>query len=211
MSQQALRDDFRGTLHHIGDILTKVTRNSGPHGILTPPDSHKIAEGLFLSAWTHWEQFTHYLLIEDLSTAPGSKLHRGVRQFRTSGASRRLANQLLSHPDHPQKFVEWSDYGAVVSRANEFIGAGNRFAVTPLPRRSDLELLKRVRNAIAHRTDKAWGSFLSLCRDTPFSLAPSQMRGITPGRFLIAHNWNGQPIIRDTISLLDGAAVHLVP
>jgi hypothetical protein len=37
------------------------------------------------------------------------------------------------------------------------------------------------------------------------------MRGITPGRFLVAHSWNGQPVLRDAISLLDAAAHHLVP
>jgi hypothetical protein len=211
MSQQDLRDEFLNTLNHIGSVLTKVTQNSGPNGFLTAPDLHKLAEGLFLSAWTHWEQFTHYLLVEDVATNAGSTVHRGVRQFRTNRASWRLANQLLTHPDHPQKFIEWSDYASVVSRANEFIGAGNRFAATPLPRRSDLDLLKRIRNAIAHRSDKAWNSFVAMCRDAPFSIMPPQMRGITPGRFLVTHNWNNQPVLRNTISLLDAASRHLVP
>jgi hypothetical protein len=211
MSQEGLRDEFLATLSHIDSVLTKVTQNSGPHGFLSAPDLHKLAEGLFLSAWTHWEQFTHYLLIEDLATSPTSKLHREVRDFRTKGASWRLANQLLSHPDHPQKFIEWSDYGSILSRANEFLGVGNRFAATPLPRRGDLDLLKRVRNAVAHRTDRAWESFLSLCRGSPFSIPATQMRGITPGRFLVTHNWNGQPVLRDTIAMLEAAARHLVP
>jgi hypothetical protein len=211
MSQQDLRDEFLNTLAHIGSALTKVTQNSGPRGILSAPDLHKIAEGLFLSAWTHWEQFTHSLLVEDLATSVASKLHREVRQFRTRGAAWRLANQLLSHPDHPRRFIEWSDYADVVSRANEFLGAGNRFAATPLPRRGDIDLLKRVRNAVAHRSDRAWDSFLRLCRDVPFSIQPAQMKGMTPGRFLVAHLWNGQPILRDALSMLENAARHLVP
>jgi hypothetical protein len=211
MKQQALRDGFLGTLTHIGGVLDKVTRNSGPNGILSAPDLHKIAEGLFLSAWTHWEQFTHYLLVEDLATDGRSMLHRRVKGFRTANASRYMAAQLLNHPDYPVRFIEWSGYGTVVSRANEFLGAGNRFAATPLPRRGDLDLLRRVRNAIAHRSDKAWDSFLKLCRNTPFGLQPRQMRGITPGRFLVAHTWNGQPILRDTLDLLNAAARHLVP
>ena len=153
MSQADLRDEFLATLHHIDNVLTKVTQNSGPHGFLSAPDLHKIAEGLF----------------------------------------------------------EWSDYNAIVSRANEFLGAGNRFIVTPLPRRGDLDLLKRVRNAVAHRTDRAWESFLSLCRSVPFSIPPARMRGITPGRFLVTHTWNGQPVLRNTIAMLAAAARHLVP
>src|SRR5580658_8846258 len=145
MSQEDLRDEFLDTLNHIGSVLTKVTQYSGPHGLLSAPDLHKLAEGLFLSAWTHWEQFAHYLLIEDLATSHTSKLHRGVREFRTKGASWRLANQLLTHPDHPQRYIEWSDYSSIMSRSIDFLGAGNRFTATPLPRRGDLELLKRVR------------------------------------------------------------------
>jgi hypothetical protein len=211
MSQQTLRDEFLFTLNHISGVLTKVTQNSGPHGFLSAPDLHKLAEGLFISAWTHWEQFTHYLLIEDLATSRTSKIHCGVRVFRTRGAAWRLANQLLSHPDHPKKFIEWSDYAFVESRANEFLGAGNRFSRTPLPRRGDLELLKRVRNAVAHRSDTAWNKFHSLCRNAPFSIPPNKMRGITPGRFLVAQTWNGQPVLRDAILMLDAAARHLVP
>jgi len=211
MSQQDLRDEFIDTLDHIGSVLNKVTQNSGPNGFLSAPDLHKLAEGLFLSAWTHWEQFTHYLLVEDLATSATSKFHREVRLFRTTGASWRLANQLLNHPDQPKKFIEWSDYAFVVSRANEFLGAGNRFAAPPLPRRADLDLLKRVRNAVAHRSDSAWASFIRLCRDAPFSIPAARMKGITPGRFLVAQNWNGQPVLRDTLSMLDAAARHLVP
>jgi hypothetical protein len=211
MNDQELRDEFLKALTHIGNVLTKVMQNSGAGGFLIESDLHTIAEGLFLSAFTHWEQFTRYLLIADLANSPTSTLHREVQQFRDADAPMRLATQLLKHPDHPQKFIEWSNYADIVSRANQFLGAGNRFAATPLPRRNDLELLKRVRNAVAHRSDKAWASFLDLCEDPPFQIPPAQIVGITPGRFLVAHDINGQPILRDAIVLLDAAAHHLVP
>lgn len=210
MSQIDLRDGFLATLIHIGNVLTKVTQNSGAQGFLTEPDLHTLAEGLFLDAWTHWEQFTHYLLVEDLATLATSKLHTEIQQFSTAESAKRLANQLLSHPDHPQKFIDWSEYAYVESRANEFLGAGNRFAAAPLPRRGDVDFLKRIRNAVAHRSDKAWNSFLRLCQDPPFSIPLHVMPGMTPGRFLVAHNWNGQPVLRDAIALLNTAASHLV-
>lgn len=211
MTQVKLKDSFLDTLSHVDGVLTKLLQNSGPTQVLSAPDVHKLAEGLFLSAWTYWEQFTHDLLIEDLATTTSSKLHREIRAFRTKGAARRLANQLLSHPDHPNKFIEWSDYASVVSRANEFLGAGNRFAASPLPRRGDLDRFKRIRNAIAHRSDRAWLSFINLCKDPPFSIASTQMKGMTPGRFLIAHTYYGSPVLRDAIAMLDGSARHLVP
>ena len=211
MSERDLRDDFLDTLAHIGNVLTKITQNSGPTGFLLEADLHTIAEGLFLFAFTHWEQFTRNLLIEDVATQPASAVHRSVDKFHDPGAPLRLALQILQHPDHPHKFIEWSNYAEIASRANEFLGAGNRFASAPLPRRKELEMLKRVRNAIAHRSDKAWTSFLNLCIDAPFRISPAQMAGMTPGRFLVAHQLNGQPVLRDTLSLLEAAARHLVP
>lgn len=211
MKDQDLRDDFLSTLSHLGSVFTKLTQNSGAGGFLVDTDIHTIAEGLLLSAFTHWEQFTRYLLILDVAHSPASQLQRDIQQFRDADAPLRLATKLLNHPDHPQRFIEWSNYGDIISRANELLGAGNRFVAPPLPRRGDLDLLKRVRNAIAHRSDKAWASFLNLCEDPPFSLPPAQIVGITPGRFLVAHNLNGQPVLRDAITLLAAAARHLVP
>lgn len=211
MNQENLRNEFLDRLTHVGNVLTIVTQNTSPGGMLAETDLHLIAEGLFLSAWTHWEQFTHYVLVEDVATSVTSKLHCEIQSFRTTDAPWRLANQLLNHPDHPQRYIEWSDYAFVVSRANEFLGAGNRFSATPLPRRGDLDLLKRVRNAVAHRSDAAWNSFVRLCRDAPFSLPAGAMADVTPGRFLVAHVWNGRPVLRDAIFLLDAAARHLVP
>jgi hypothetical protein len=211
MSPFDARDEFLKTLAHVGDVLTKVVAQTGSQGLLVDVDLQTIAEGLFLYAFTNWEQFTRDLLIEDLATSPSSMLLREVQQFTDSDAPSRLAARLLKHPDHPQRFIEWSNYADIVSRANEFLGAGNRFAVTPLPRRSDLELLKRVRNAVAHRSDKAWTSFLNLCEDPPFNVPASEIVGMTPGRFLISYQWNGQPVLRDTLSLLEAAARHLVP
>lgn len=211
MSQEDARDEFLKTIGHVGDVLTKLTAHTGAQGILVDVDLQTIVEGLFLFAFTHWEQFTRYLLIEDLATSPTSLLQREVQQFADVDAPLRLATQLLKHPDHPQRFIEWSNYADIIARANEFLGADNRFAATPLPRRNDLELLKRVRNAVAHRSDKAWTSFLNLCEDAPFNVPASQIVGMTPGRFLLSQQWNGQPVLRDTLSLLESAARHLVP
>ena len=211
MTDHGTRDDFLRAIDHIRDVLTKVTANCAPGGFLAEADIHTIAEGLLLAAFTHWEQFTRYLLIGDVAHSPSSQLHRDVQQFHDPEAPERLAIRILQHPDHPQKFVEWSNYTEVVSRANELLGAGNRFAASPLPRRNDLDLIKAVRNAIAHRSDKAWTRFLNLCGDPPFSIPPAQITGITPGRFLVGHDWNGQPVLKDTIGMLEASAKHLVP
>ncbi len=73
VSQTDLRDEFLRTLKHIDDLLTKITQDISILGILTDIEGFTIAEGLLLSAWTRWEQFTRYLLVEDLATSPTGK------------------------------------------------------------------------------------------------------------------------------------------
>lgn len=43
-------------------------------------------------------------------------------------------------------------------------------AVCPVSQEDDIAKMKRIRNAIAHRSDKAWDSFISLVNATPFLL-----------------------------------------
>lgn len=211
MSDVQLRHQFTDTISHVRQVVTTVRGNSGPHGIFRPPDTHKIVEGLFLSGWTHWEQFLHYLLVCDVAFVQSSILRRSVTRFRTRGAPRRIADQMLTHPDHPKAFVDWSEYETIRQRADEYVGRNHRFDRLNNDRRTRLAFLKRIRNAIAHRSDRAWESFTNMCRTPPFNLTRRQMRGITPGRFLIAHNWNGQIIILESMTILEDSARAIVP
>jgi hypothetical protein len=99
----------------------------------------------------------------------------------------------------------------VVARAGEFLNPTNRFAAQPLPRLNDLSYLKRIRNAIAHKSDKAWESFTSMARNAPFALTAAQMNGITPGRFLVAHQWAAQTVLLTSLAVVRDSAQHLVP
>jgi|SRR5579871_1026673 len=207
---QDIRDEYFATLDHVAQVLPKLTHNLGRHGIFAFPDVHKLSEGLFLSAWTYWEGFLRTLVSFDLATDPKGILVKDVRHFRYVNSRYRLAERILNHPDHPDRFAEWSDYGLVVKRADEFLGPGHRFVMN-LPQNADLARLKRIRNAIAHKSDKAWSSFTSLVSGPPFHVTPRQRRGITPGRFLSAHQWNGLPVLEESINVLRGAAQALVP
>jgi hypothetical protein len=209
MAQADIRDDFLATLNHVANVNVTLRGQSGLHRPFTFPDQHKLSEGLFLSCWTHWEEFIRELLVEDLATVSAGFVRRDVRRFRVTRAPWRLAEAILFHPDHPQRFVEW-DYSYVRSRADTFLPVGHRFAPA-LPRHGDLDLLKRIRNATAHKSDRAWQSFLNLARNAPFSLTPAQMRGITVSRFVAAHQWNGHFVLDETVILLRTYATHLVP
>lgn len=219
MSAATIRDQFLITLDHIERTRVKLSDNTGPRSAFRQPDQHKLAEGLFLSAWTHWEEFLRKLFIEDLATLPHSGLNHEIRNYRTKGARYRLAAIMVDHPDE-RRFVEWSVFKDIIPRADVLIGNPNRFrtvGTAPGPgvaaplNQNDLELLKRIRNAIAHKSDYAWQSFRGLVSSPPFNLAPRQRRGITTGRFLTAHNWNGTPVLAYSISIFRHNAQLLVP
>ena len=207
--QEGHRDNFVGTLDHLETIASKLGGLLGRQGKLKFPDHHKLSEGLFLSAWTHWEEFIRLLLIDDLSTEPAGFVLKDVRTFRLKGAPRRMAERVLFHPDHPQKFVEW-DFGLTKSRADTFLPTGHRFAVA-LPRQGDLDKLKRIRNAVAHKSDRAWESFKKLVSEAPFNLQSNQRKALTVGRFLTSHQWNGQSVLLESFQVHRTHAAHLVP
>lgn len=206
-----LRDAFLGTLDHIRLVFNRLTPIAGPHGAIRQPDLHKLSEGLFLSAWTHWEEYCRELMMEDLASIGTSALRREVRRFRTRAAPWQLAERMLNHPDHPDRFVEWNDYDSVRDRAKSFLGAGHRFVALGDPLKPTLVTLKKIRNAIAHRSDKAWEDFLALVSAAPFNLTAAQRRGITPGRFVSSHNWNQQRVLLRAVATLKSCAQRLVP
>lgn len=225
-SPQDIRDDLLKTLAHLRSASTKVIANSGPKQILSAPDVHKIAEGLFLCAVTHWEQTCQALVRIDLATAAGGVLCKDVASFRGKNAPYRIAELIVSHIDHPEAFFDWSDFGKVCARADRLLPKLHRFAppppVPPATKSAtktalapavvdELALFKRIRNAIAHKSDRAWSSFMKLVAEPPFSLASNQRKGITPGRLLTAHKWAGSAALLHSFDTLEGAAKALVP
>jgi len=208
-SQEFHRNELLNSLDHLESVANKLPRLLGKGGVLTFPDHQKLSEGIFLSAWTQWEQFIRQLLIDDLAENPQSFVRKDVREFRVNGAPRRIAERILFHPDHPQKFVEW-DIGLVRTRANDFLPTGHRFTNT-LTREVDIEKLKRIRNAVAHKSDRARNSFLKLVADPPFNLTKQQRQGITVGRFLTSNKWNGNWILFESFEVYRSNAYHLVP
>jgi hypothetical protein len=203
------KNDLLKTLSHLESIVVKINSVTGKGKALSFADSHKIVEGLFLSAWTHWEEFLREILIIDLSSDPTGVLRKDIKSFRVKGAPMRLAEKLLNHPDAPKSWVEWN-YDQIYKRAEEFLGSGHRY-LQKLPRHDDLQKLKRIRNGIAHHSDNAWDSFKKLVQDSPFSLTPRQLRGLTVGRFLISHQWNGQSVIQEAMTVIRDSATTLVP
>jgi hypothetical protein len=211
MSALAARNRYVDSLDHIDSAYGKIKGMVGRGGALTFPDVYKLTEGLFLNSWTYWEAFLRDVLWNDLAADSNGALLRdmAIKGKRTNGPYR-LAELILNHPDAPDKFVDWADYGTVKKRATALLGAGHRFT-TPPPQLGDIEKLKRIRNAIAHKSDRAWDSFMSLATSPPFSLTGVQTRGLTPGRFLYAHTWNGVTVMDYASTSLRQAALAIAP
>ncbi|MEN8513567.1 hypothetical protein [Burkholderia sp. RS02] len=206
----AIRDEYLDSLAHIRVAYDKVCREVGRGHLFTFPDVHKLSEGLFISALTYWEAFCKDLITTDLATSTVGALCSEVKTFRTKNAPYRLAERILNHPDHPAKFVEWSSFQTFVDRANAHLGTGHRFALPPATVQN-LTKLKKIRNAIAHKSDKAWADFSAMIRAAPFNLTGPQCRGVTPGRFIYSTQWSGTTVMRHTLTTLENAANTLVP
>ena len=206
-----LRTSLYATLDHIRDVFNKLTPITSAHGTLRFPDLHKLSEGLFLSAWSHWEEFCRDLMIEDLSTLTTGCLKKEVTKFRTKNAPFRLAERIVNHPDHPEKFIEWNRYDSLRDRATSLLGTGHRFVALGNPCAPDLKVLVKLRNAIAHKSDKAWEDFIALISGAPFKLAANSRRGITPGRFISAHGWGSTRVLLHSVETIRACALILVP
>jgi hypothetical protein len=150
-------------------------------------------------------------MIEDLAVRDEGVLRSEVKKFRTKNAPFRLAERIVNHPDHPIRFIEWHNYETLKDRAKTLLGTGHRFVGLGDPWASDLKKVQILRNAIAHKSDKAWEDFIDMIKAAPFSLAAKSRRGITPGRFISAHNWKGTRVLLHTIIAIKGAALKLVP
>lgn len=207
-----IRADFETTLNHVTDAFTRLKAASGNGKPLSFPDLHKTTDGLFLSAWTYWEQFLRELLVFELATDANGVLRKEVKAngFRLGRSHLRLAQLIVDHPDE-DKSVEWSSIHGVKDRADCLLGTGHRFANLTGNPLGDLRRLKKVRNAVAHKSDHAWNEFRDLVQKQPYSLAAGSLRGLTTGRFLSAHSVGGVPVFTHSVNVLRSAATTLVP
>jgi len=208
-TQNKIKDDLKKTLNHISKIFDRLVTNTGRGKSFSFADTHKLTEGLVLSSWTHWEEFLRELLLLDVASDPKGALGSDVKKFRVKRAPLRIAERMINHPDYPDKYVNW-DFDLVKSHANLLLSDSHRFRAE-LTNSSELPMIKRIRNGVAHKSDKAWISFKKLVQDPPFSLNASQLKGITVGRFLFSNTWNNVKALKNVLNRLSIWADELVP
>ena len=181
--KEKLRDETLDSIKHSCEAFTKVFDNSGKDKVFNFPETHKIANGLYLSIWTKWEEFCRQLLILELAENPDSVLRKRVKEFRSKKSAILLAKRVTEHLDHPNNFNTWHDFETLLKRARKLVGDDNAFKRSQI-NKSELKYIFKIRNAIAHASDKAKSDFLSLLARPPFNLTPQQKQGISTGRLL---------------------------
>jgi hypothetical protein len=156
-TQTDLRKSLVDSLDHVDAAFGRLQKALGKGKPLEFPDVHKTSEGLFLSAWASWEWFVRELMITDLVSDKRGFLLRRATAIRSSRATRELAVRVLGHPDE-DAWIEWASMERVVDRADALLGSGHRFAALD-PLKPGVNQLRKIRNAVAHKSDKAWEDF----------------------------------------------------
>lgn len=212
MTDVKIRDSFIALVDRLNGVRQRTAALAGNHQPLSFPDWHVLAEGVLLYAWTGWESFLRSLFIVDLATDPASVLRKDVKVggFRYAGSAKRIASMFVDHPDE-SRFVEWSSIDTVRDRASSMFPKGHRYGAVTGNRLAEVRRTKVVRNAVAHKSDKAWADFIDLVAKQPYSLASNQRKGLTVGRFLVAHQVSGQSVLEHYLINLKDAASDLVP
>jgi hypothetical protein len=75
----------------------------------------------------------------------------------------------------------------------------------------ELATFTRLRDSIAHKSDKAWNRFITLVSEPPFSLSSKQIKGVIPSRFLVTQQSAGEVVLHHALDTLKDAAIILVP
>lgn len=205
-----IKNDALITIDHIDRVFSTITDNCGRGKVFLLPDTNRLVEGLFLSLWAKWEVFTRELLLLDLAFSKDSILQKDVKGYRTILVPYRLSELIINHPDYPQQYVEWSDFVMVKSRAVKLLGKSCRFNNNTI-QTQDLKYLRSIRNAVAHKSDKARDKFLKLVKDPPFSLTKNQCKALSVGRFLNTSKWNGVVVFKQAITIIKDTINILVP
>jgi hypothetical protein len=137
-------------------------------------------------------------LILELAENESSIVLQRVKKFRTKKSAFILANSLIEHIDHPDNFNTWHDFEKLQRRARKMVGDNNDFRNSGIDK-SKLRYIYKIRNAIAHSSDKAKTDFLKLLSQSPFNLSQQQKQGITAGRLLCTQRILNPTNLQETV------------
>lgn len=163
-----------------------------------------LIEQIVVKLFSEWERFLENTFICYML---GEKSSKGVAPVRYAmpldfDHAYRLIQNVNQYPD-------WSDIGKVLTNANNFFEQGGAFSILNTMK-SDLNALKKLRNAIAHTSYRARKDFENLVQGKVGYLP----EGITPAGFLVDYRIpptkNGVAYFEYYITYLKSAADIIV-
>lgn len=164
-----------------------------------------LIEHIVVKLFSEWERFLENAFINYML---GEKNSNGVAPVRYAmpldfDHAYRLIQNVNQYPD-------WSDIEKVLTNANNFFEQGGAFSILLKTMKSDLNALKKLRNAIAHTSYRARKDFENLVQGKVGYLP----EGITPARFLVdyktPHTKNGVTFLEYYIAYLKSVADIIV-
>jgi len=148
-------------------------------------ETNKLSIGLYLTLWTTWENFCRELFVIELAESPESIICSRVKKFRNIRSAEQIAQKMAEHIDHPSSFFDWHDFAKIIERSKLYIGDTNVFTQSGIDK-SKLKTLFKIRNRIAHNSDKAKDDFIKIITGPPFELGAQKRQGMSPGSLLCA-------------------------
>lgn len=134
-----------------------------------------IYELAFLRCFLAWEVFVEETFYQYIlgRTAPNGTIYRRYLTPRSMVHAKQIVRG-------GRPFVTWTDPGRIIDRAELFLRDGEPYATALGSASSDLADMVKIRNRIAHRSERASDEFLELVRRKLGSVP----QGTSPGRFL---------------------------
>lgn len=142
------------------DDLNQRRYRAGPGrpgpAVLTKRQMILITEGIFIRAFTTFERFLEEVFVLYARGKPGvsGEVGRSFILPRDGNHARELLRSGMN-------FLEWNSPDILISRAETYLSGGPIKSAIAL-HRDRLNSIRRVRNAIAHRSDEAWQKYLKV-------------------------------------------------
>jgi hypothetical protein len=165
-------DQFKTEVSNATELLYRIEDN---RGALHQPQVDLVFELAFLKMFIAWEQFLENTFVRYVCGAPSLSGKKPMRII-----SARYLDDALGAVCGDRPYADWASVDVVVDRANRFFDKGEPYA-TPLQSAAvELVNMKKVRNHIAHHSNKSGEDFAKLLVNI-YGFRP---KGMTAGRFL---------------------------
>lgn len=164
---------------------------------------YQINEMAFLGMFLAWEEFLEATFVRYMCGAATKTSYQPTVYVMPLTLDHALKFFIVK----PRDYVEWSSGQQVMERAEMVFRDGEPYRSALRPSLTDLDDMRQIRNAIAHRSGISWKKFETAVR----RILGSRPRGLSPGMFLRLQNAaSAKPYIEHYREVLVVAASRIV-